>query len=178
MKGKLLFVFAVIAISLAGCRERPPIDKLFNKHLVKEVILSGYDSVYVAGQAIAYERFREMYPFLTINYVDENCSACKVKIIDWCNNINKIPESKNLAHLFIYRGNDHGKYLSFSCEGAFPFFVMPSKDFTYIHNNPKIDRQIIDAGFLIDKNNKIKVIGDPFLSENMRYLVAKMVETP
>ena len=54
-----------------------------------------------------------------------------------------------------------------------PFFYLSSEDFTYIINNPEIDRQIIDAGFLLDENKCIKVIGSPLESQSLRRLLEK-----
>jgi hypothetical protein len=42
-----------------------------------------------------------------------------------------------------------------------------------IINNPEIDRQIIDAGFLLNENNRIKVIGSPLESQSLRKLIEK-----
>jgi hypothetical protein len=164
----LWFAALILFMVATGCRQEPSVVKLFKDHLGKKVDISGYDVVYGNGRVYTYAEFRAIYPFVTVNYIDEDCGLCKVKVREWCDNVRKVPVHDNLAHLFIFRGKDYETFIRYSQgETEFPYFIMPSEKFTYVDNNRKIDRQIIDAGFLLDKDDKIQIIGDPFLSQKM-----------
>lgn len=167
MKSSTVLFTLLIAFAIAGCKQQSPVVKLFKQHIGKTIVLEGYDSIYKGDEVYDYGSFREKHPFVTINHIDENCGVCKVKVRDWCYNQDKIPQNDNLAHIFIFRGKDYKKYLSLTYDGEFPFYVMPSEEFTYLKNNAKIDQQVIDGGFLLNKNNKIELIGDPFVSKPM-----------
>jgi len=173
--GRFLVVFFLAAFTIA-CNRYPLTVKLFKDHLGKKVDLSGYDFVYNSKQVYSYAEFRAKYPFVTVNYIDEDCAICKIKVREWCDNAEKIPLHENLAHLFVFRGKNFETFLRYSQgKTEFPFFVMSSEEFTYANNNGSIDRQIIDAGFLIDRDNRIKIIGDPFVSEKMKDLYNRVV---
>ncbi len=175
-----LHLFLLLFILSTGCiRRQSPVVKLFAQHIGKTVSLEGYDSVYQKNIAYSFREFRERYPFITVNYVDEDCGVCKVKVREWCDNLDKIPQDENLAHLFVFRGKNHESFLRYSQgDNEFPFFIMPSEEFSYALNNSEIDRQIIDAGFLLDGNNRIRVIGDPFVSKKMSDMYYGVIEDP
>ena len=173
---KNISVCFILLLTMGSCVRQSPVVKLFKEHIGKTVSLEGYDSVYHGDTAYSYLEFRERYPFITVNYIDENCDICRVKVREWCDNFDKIPLGDNLAHLFVFRGSDYKTFLRYS-QGdiEFPFHIMVSKEFSYAMNNRNIDRQVIDGGFLLDRNNKIKIIGDPFLSEKMTDMYYKII---
>jgi hypothetical protein len=80
-----------------------------------------------------------------------------------------------LAYVFVFRGEDYRKFLKYRVgkHPAAPFFYLSSEEFTYIINNPDIDRQVIDGGFLLDEKNRIKVIGSPLEFPSLRKLIEK-----
>lgn len=179
MTGKIYsncLILLFLTVFATGCKQNSPGIQLIKDHLNKKINLSGYDFVYSGGRVYSYAEFRKLYPFVTVNYVDEDCAVCKVKIREWCDNFEKVPVNENLAHLFVFRGKHHETFIRYSQgDTAFPYFIMPSEEFTYVQNNSKIDRQIIDAGFLLDKNDRIQLIGDPFISEKMTDLYYQVV---
>lgn len=168
----LLFVFVV------SCKDVPPVVKLFKAHLNKKVELSGFDRVYSQGRTYMYDQFREQYPFLIVNYIDEECSTCKVKLREWYKKCNQLPQYNNLAYVFVFRGKDYENFVKYTVgeKADYPFFILSSEEFTYVANNPKIDRQIIDGGFLLDSKDCIKAIGSPLMSANMIKLIDKIVK--
>ena len=172
--GVLIFLFWVVG---AGCNQQPSAVQLFKDHMNRKIDLSGYDFVYGNGRSYSYAEFRINYPFVTVNYIDEDCIACKVKLREWCDNAHKVPTNENLAHLFVFRGRNHQTFIKYSQgEIEFPFYIMPREEFTFVNNNKKINRQIIDAGFLLNKKDRIQIIGDPFISDKLTNLYYSVVK--
>lgn len=156
-----------------------PVVKLFKEHLNETISLDGYSHVHSDDSISDYSVFREKYPYLIINYIDEDCSVCKFKLKEWYKYADMLPKNEQLAYVFIYRGENLVNYLK-SILGKerelHPFYYLYSDEFTYIVNNPHIDRQIIDSGFLIDKENQIKVIGTPLTSSGVKELINKVIQ--
>ncbi len=153
-----------------------PTVKLFKEHLNRKVSLNGYKEV-IGDTIYDYNEFRKKHPFLMINYIDEDCSVCKFKLKEWYKYADSLPHSEQIAYLFIYRGTDINKYLK-SVVGEkflYPFYYLNSEDFTYLTNNPHINREVIDGGYLINKENQILVIGSPISSVGIKKLIMKAI---
>lgn len=155
-----------------------PIVKLFKEHLNEKISLDGYSHVFSEDSISDYSVFRDKYPYLIISYIDEDCSVCKFKLKEWYKYADMLPKNEQLAYVFIYRGENLMNYLKsvLGKRGLHPFYYLYSEEFTYIANNPHIDRQIIDNGFLIDKENQIRVIGSPLTSSGVKELINKAIQ--
>lgn len=177
MKSIIHFIILGIGL-LIGCSctdTTSPIVKLFRAHIGKEIKLEGFEEVYGEQDTLSYGSFRRKYPFLYVSYIDEECGSCVFKIREWYKYSESLPMYDKLAYVFVFRGNDYRKFLKYRVgkHPKTPFFYLSSEEFTYIINNPEIDRQIIDAGFLLNENNRIKVIGSPLESQSLRKLIEK-----
>lgn len=177
MKYFKLIPLLTLLVIICCCRDVPPIVKLFKEHLNKKVVLAGFDNVYCQDKTYTYNQFRKQFPFVIVNYIDEECTTCKVKLREWYENCDKLPKHDNLAYVFVFRGKDYKKFMKHTLGeiSDYPFFILASNEFTYVANNSLIDRQIIDGGYLLDKNDRIKAIGSPLLSQSMLELIEKMV---
>lgn len=171
----ILFVGLMIGASCVDAVS--PVVKLFKEHLEREISLEGFKKVYKGQDSLSYDDFRKRYPFLYVNYIDEECASCVVKIREWYKNSQSLPVYDKLAYVFVFRGEDYQKFLKHrvgKCPVT-PFYFLCSKDFTYVINNKNIDRQIIDGGFLLDEKNRIKVIGSPLKSVPLMDLIGKKI---
>ena len=165
MKLVVLFLMFLLGWVMVGCKgNSSPVAKLFREHLEKEICLEGFKEVY-----------SEQYPGLYVSYIDEECGSCVFKIREWYKYSETLPMYDKLAYVFVFRGEDYRKFLKYRIgkHPSVPFYYLSSEEFTYIINNPEIDRQIIDGGFLLDYKNRIKVIGSPLKSQSLRKLIEK-----
>lgn len=178
MKKIGIILLCKIFVILVGCKELPPIVQLFKEHLNKEVNLKGYDNVHCLDKTYSYTQFRKQYPYIIVNYVDEECSTCKFKLKQWYKNSDKLLQIDGLGYVFIFRGKNYQNFIKYTIgkNSDYPFFFLSSEEFTYIINNPRIDRQIIDAGFLLDSNNRIQIIGSPLDSPKLGKMINKIVK--
>lgn len=176
---KSIIRFIILGIGLAigcSCKDTTsPVVKLFREHIGKEINLKGFEEVYSEQDTLSYSDFCKRYPFLFVSYIDEECGSCVFKIREWYKHSESLPMYDKLAYVFVFRGKDYRKFLKYRVgkHPIAPFFYLSSEDFTYIINNQEIDRQIIDAGFLLDENKCIKVIGSPLESQSLRRLLEK-----
>lgn len=173
----ICFFVSFVCFYLWKNNDISPTVKLFKEHLNKCISLNGYNEV-IGDTIFDYTEFRRKYPFLMINYIDEECSVCKFKLKEWYKYANSLPKREQIAYLFIYRGTDINKYLKsvLGDKELYPFYYLCSEEFTYIMNNPHIDRQIIDSGYLINNENQILVIGSPISSLGVKELITKAIE--
>ena len=176
MKLVVLFLMFLLGWVMVGCKgNSSPVARLFTAHLEKEICLDGFKQVYSEQDTLAYSDFRQRYPFLYVSYIDEECGSCVFKIREWYKYSETLPMYDRLAYVFVFRGEDYGTFLKYRVgkHPSAPFYYLSSEEFTYVINNPEIDRQIIDGGFLLDNKNRIKVIGSPLKSQSLRKLIEK-----
>lgn len=179
MKHTSCLVVMVISLLIFCCcmDNASPIVKLFRNHMGKEISLEGFPIVLSESDTVAYRDFRKKYPYVYINYIDEECGSCVFKIREWYKYYNSLPMYENLAYVFVFRGKDYRKFLKnrIGKYSEAPFYFFSSEDFIYITNNSEIDRQIIDGGFLLDSRNHIRVIGSPLESHPLRKMIEKVL---
>jgi hypothetical protein len=177
MKEIVRFIIFVVGLTMGcSCKDNAsPVVKLFKAHMEKEISLEGFKEVYSEQDTLLYGDFRKRHPFLFVSYIDEECGSCVVKIREWYKRSESLLLYDKLAYVFVFRGEDYRKFLKYRVgkHPAAPFFYLSSEEFTYIINNPDIDRQVIDGGFLLDEKNRIKVIGSPLEFPSLRKLIEK-----
>lgn len=87
--------FIILCIGLAmgcSCKDNAsPVVKLFKAHLEKEICLEGFEEVYSEQDTLSYGDFRKHHPFLYVNYIDEECGSCLVKIREWYKRSESLP---------------------------------------------------------------------------------------
>lgn len=179
---KLFFIFILIGV-IGACKENPT-QKIIRKNVGKKVSMEGLDSVRFLNSILSYNEFRKKYQYVCIIYIDQDCSVCKTKVLEWKMKrdlLKKLPD--NIAYLFLYRGDRPERYFSELSEAYeltkddldFHFFFIQDVDFKFVSRNQEIPQMIIDASILIDKNDRIAVIGSPFLNASMMKLYEKVL---
>lgn len=184
-KERLLKIFLVfIFIGVIGACKEDSIQKIIQKNVGKKVSMEGLDSVRFLNSVISYNEFRKKYEYVCIIYIDQDCGVCKTKVLEWKmkrNLLKKLPD--NIAYLFLYRGDRPERYFSELSEAYelteddldFHFFFIQDVNFEFVTHNQKVPQMIIDACILIDKKDRITVIGSPFLNASMMKLYKKVL---
>lgn len=154
-----------ILIILVACNNK---KNIYTANLKKKVII-GFNSVMLEDSVISYKEFRKKYKFLSITYLTEGCSACKYKIQEWQRKKDKLPQSNNLAYVFIINTKNFAQY-----KDIVPFYVIIDSTNIFIKQNKHIPRELIDNTILIDKKNRICAAGEPFNSDEINNLYERL----
>lgn len=153
-------------------------DKGFiEANLNKKVFLNFIDSVIIDNHKIDWHSYREMHPFVSIIYVDENCGACCSKFANWRKmKPQELFISPKHRYLLIFRG-EHYKLFKDNClRSAHVMDCFIDSSFRYIKTNSDLSRQLINAKILVNVNNRIKQIDNHSYEQNVLSETIKIVE--
>lgn len=81
----------------------------------------------------------------------------------------KLPQSNNLAYVFIINTKNFAQY-----KDIVPFYVIIDSTNIFIKQNKHIPRELIDNTILIDKKNRICAAGEPFNSDEINNLYERL----
>jgi hypothetical protein len=168
-----------MALFLFACKQLSPEEKQIIACLNSSVNLSSIEYVYQGEKKILYSEFRQEHPNFSLVYLKAGCGSCYLSYAEWHIKMDSINIPDNYSVLFIISGED--------CK---TFIAKVEKDFTindnYYHiedfsnsfqrENKKIPFKILQKSILIDANNKIKMIGKPFINDDMKLLFMKKID--
>lgn len=157
-------------------------DNIIAKHINKTLIFDHCKELPVVldNDTISFIEFRQQYDYISVAFFDEECDVCKVNLLEWYKHGNRLPVNNKHAYLMVFRGRDFRKFTKFSIHKDttlnFKASVLIDRFNRYISDNIDIPREIIDRSMLIDKNNKIMLIGEPFATAKMTNLYRELIE--
>ena len=156
---------------LAGCSNQQPqtareMEKVINKYL--DVMM--FDSVSYGNGTVSFADFRKQYEFISVVFLQEGCAPCYPKFVEWHRKMESVSHPENYTTLFIINA---GSYKHFT-DGSVGYEQIDERYYhvidpgnRFLRNNSNIPRWIIDRTLLIDRENKIKLIGAPYSTEDM-----------
>lgn len=167
MKTIPLLCFAI----LAGCNNQQPqtareMEKVINTPL--NVVL--FDSVHYGKGAVSFTDFRKQYEFISVVFLQDGCAPCYPKFVEWHRKMESVSHPENYTTLFIINARNYKQFI----DGAMGFEQIDDRYYhvidpenRFLRNNSNIPRWIIDRTLLIDQENRIKLIGAPYATEDM-----------
>jgi len=126
---------------------------------------------------ISFDEFRDMYSFISLVYLEDGCRPCYPKYIEWQSGMDTLQLDDDFTVLFVIQGNSYDRFINNLLE-SHPeydpsndkFHIIMTTDHQFMDRNMDIPRQILDKSLLIDKENKIRMIGHPFASPQIAEL--------
>jgi hypothetical protein len=111
-------------------------------------------------------------------YLENGCQPCYPKFIDWQQKMDSIGCPENHSVLFVILGNSYEEFFTevlnvHSVEDH--YFTIMDSQYEFLSRNDNIPRWIIDSSVLIDSENKIKMVGAPWINEDMTKLFYEIV---
>jgi hypothetical protein len=159
-------------VIIASCADKSTTKEL-KRNLNRTINLEMFDSVRQRNDLISYTDFRKMYKYISIVYLEEGCNPCYPKFVEWQNKMDTINKRNDYTVLFIIQGFRYNEFIS-KVREIDPledhYYTIMDKDSKYLLNNNDIPRWIIDSSVLIDKENKIKMVGKPWSTKEMTTL--------
>ena len=159
-------------IIITSCTDKS-VTRELKRNLNKTVNLEMFDTVRQRNDLMSYSDFRKMYKYISIVYLEEGCDPCYPKFIEWQNMMDVINVRNDYTVLFIIHGFKYNEFIS-KVHEIDPiedhYFTIMDKDLKYLLNNNDIPRWIVDSSVLIDKENKIRMVGKPWSTQEMTTL--------
>lgn len=168
----------IIGLSvLLSCNRLSNEEKELYATINKTVNLDFYDEVRYIDSLISFKEFRHRFDYISIVYLENGCKPCYSKYINWQNKMNSMILDNKSTVLFIEQGDSYDGFIDKvnkidSVKNR--FYFIEDYNFRFLFKNAEIPRWIINRSLLIDKENKIKLIGEPFASPEMEVLYKKI----
>lgn len=175
----LLVSILVFSLLTASCSKPNQTEKDLRESLNKPLHLEMFEVVRQGNTLLSFDELRQKYQYLSVVYLEDGCRSCYPKFIEWQNKIDSINTPIDYTVLFIIgNGNRYDEFMSQVLDLEYmedKFFTIMDPEFLFLENNKEIPRWIIDSSMLIEPNNKIKMVGPPWINEDMKKLFYETV---
>jgi hypothetical protein len=176
------FLFLIL-IFLFSCNQsvHSPIENSIKETLNKKVNLNVFESIYFNDSVVNIEELRKKVDYISIVYLRDGCAPCYPKYIAWHQKMDSIGSNEKHTVLFIIEGNSKSTYGSFKNavlkHGHFDnkYYTAIDNDFSFLDGNPDIPSDLIENSLLINHENKVKLIGAPFINTEMKNLFHRII---
>lgn len=162
-------LFFSLLVTFTACTKISQQEKEIKNVLGKRLELSMFDAIIHGIDTINYSDFRRKFKYISVVYLEDGCHPCYPKFLEWHYNQDRIKSLDNYEVLFVIQGYNYESFKS-AVEEYEPwredYYIIMDPYFKFIeHNN--IPFWILNNSILIDSNNKIKSVGNPFSSKKM-----------
>ena len=172
---QLLFLLAVLFYSCSANETERGLRAVINKSLN----IAMFDSVLHRGQSVEIKKLRERYDFFSVVYLQGGCAPCYPRFVEWHRQMDSLNVNGNHAVLFVIDGFSYKAFKRRVLEIGFVddrHYSVMDPGSRFLEANKDIPRWIIDASVLIDSENKIKMVGAPWVNEDMKSLFYKILQ--
>lgn len=175
-KYHLLIVLVFIAIfSCNRNAQRNDIEITLNKKIKLPNYKTGVNH---KDEVVDFNSFLLSYNYKYVVCLQDHCKPCYLKFIKWHKELDKIAVPNDVTILFIIQGycyESFMKQVKMLEDIDNDYCVIMDPNYEFIDANSNIPRWIIDASILIDSDNKIKIVGAPWLNNDMQELFVKTI---
>ncbi|MEX2410988.1 MAG: hypothetical protein WD607_06370 [Candidatus Paceibacterota bacterium] len=173
---KILLLF-VLLMAIISCNSLTPEEKEIKATLGKIVETGMFSFVQEGNSPIAYNEFRGRYRHISLVYLEDGCRPCFPRYIEWQTRMDTMDLNHDFTVLFIINGMSFDGFLANLLESnpeydlsKDRFHVIIDSEQQFLNANHDIPRQILDKSLLIDKENRVRLIGHPFASPQIAEL--------
>jgi len=173
---KKIIAFSILLI-LSSCAEVSQQEKEIKKVLGERLKLSMFDTIQYGPNKMLYSDFRKKFKYISVVYLEDGCKPCYPKFLEWYSHQEKIKSLKEYEVLFVIQGYNYDSFIS-ALEEIEPWqndcYIIMDPYFKFVENND-IPIWILNASVLLNSDNKIKSVGNPFASEEMEFYFYKII---
>ncbi len=174
MKNTLLFALVFIL----SCAQPSQIEKDLRENINKPLHLEMFETVRQGNNLLSFSELRQQFKYLSVVYLQNGCQVCYPKFIEWQHKMDSIGCPDNYSVLFVIQGNNYEDFMTEVLNIDYVddhYYTIMDPKFEFLSQNESIPKWIIDSSVLIDSDNKIKMVGAPWINENMMALFNKTV---
>jgi hypothetical protein len=170
---KSFVITALFIIALASCENLSQKEKELKNTLNKSLNLEPFETVQRGTNVIPFEDFRHQHNLISVAYLQNSCSPCYPKFIEWQHKMDSIDTPDNYTVLFVIKGDSYGEFMANVLDIKYvvdKFYTIMDPEGNFLENNKDIPKWIIGSSMLINSENKIKMVGAPFANPEMTEL--------
>lgn len=179
MMKNALFIILLFGI-FTFCTRLSPKEKELQDNMNKHLILQLSETVRQANTVMPFNEFRQQFNHISVVYLQNGCNPCYPKFIEWQNKVDSLDTPFDYTVLFIIGGEEYSEFMKNVLDIEYvedKFYTIMDSEFRFLENNKDIPRWIIDSSILIDSENKIKMVGAPWINEDMKNLFHETVSS-
>ncbi len=170
LKWILLFFAAIVMFIIASCRSESREEKIVEAALKTRLDVSSIGEVIHSDSTLSFSELRNRFRHISVVYLQDGCAPCYPKYINWHQRIDTIPKADDYTVLFIINTSHYEifrRQLSRygEVDEKYYYFIDQRNDF--YRANSSIPRTVLDRSLLIDRNSRIKMVGEPFINGDM-----------
>ena len=142
-----------------------------NKHVGKTLILPYTDSIY-----IDYDVYQKMFnaPLKIVAYVDGECSICLFYVTFWKDFIYELQNQGHEIQVIIYANSFYEDNLRNYMASHWDYPWLYDHDKAFVFRNTLYDTRFQTV--LVNGNNTILLIGNPYFNEKLKSLYLKTIK--
>ena len=148
--------------------------KEISKTLNNQIAFEFFDSISYGKGSLSFSDFRKQYEFISVVFLQEGCAPCYPKFAEWHRKMESVSHPENYTTLFVINARNYKQFI----DGAMGYEQIDDRYYhvidpenRFLRNNSNIPRWIIDRTLLIDQENRIKLIGAPYATEDRKSVV-------
>lgn len=179
------FIFKVLCFtsmiaSFVKCTRITSTEKEIHNTINKQLDLSMLKCVINKDSSFTFKEFRQRNIYISIIYLQDGCKPCYPKFIEWHKKMDSLSVKFDNKYtiLFVIDGENYNDFM----QGVVKIDSINNKFYTalddshlFLRKNNTIPRWILDATCLIDKENKIKMVGPPWINNDMMALFQNII---
>ena len=175
---RLLFITFIVPLLYSCTNNRlvKEVELFTGKHII---LSSDLRTVY-NGKDTVLANFTEVPIKLIVWYDSLVCSSCQVsQMHEWCDIINysdSLAQWFSIVYIFSpkYEDMDNVNMLLKVDKLSYPVFIDPNT--TFVRENPELPQNNQLHSFLIDRNNKVVLIGNPLYNPSLWALYKRTIQ--
>jgi len=181
-QGRILLFFAIAVLSVCSCKDykkQKEVAKIVNEWIGKEILFSEDIPLFVYNKdsqpKISDEYFQKDFKILM--YVDSaGCSDCRLRLLDWKQLIEEadslFPEKVGFLLYFQPKSVREMTYLLAQSRFDYPVFMDLNGTINRLNRFPQAMQH---QCFLLDRDNKVVMIGNPALNHRIWELYKEQI---
>ncbi|ASB47950.1 hypothetical protein [Alkalitalea saponilacus] len=170
---KHLFLLA-LTILLVSCSQSSQTEKELREVLNSQLNIDIFKTIQHRDSLISMQQLREKYNHLSVVYLQDGCSPCYPKFVEWHQKMEEMDEIPGHTVLFVIQTLGYDSFIRkvrrLGEEIDEKYYIIIDPDHQFFINNNQIPDWIMNSSMLIDKESKIKMVGAPWINEDMKTL--------
>lgn len=162
--------FSLLFIFLLSCKRVTPVEQRINDCLNETIELGMFKSVNQGERNFLLSDIRKKYKYISLVYLKNDCAPCYDSFIEWHKEMEESSQKYNYTVIFIIRGKSYEDFFS-EVNRIEPiqiiFYTIMDPNDLLLDKNKRIPEWIFDLSLLINEDNRIIMIGEPFMSPKL-----------
>jgi hypothetical protein len=173
------FFIIIIILFFYSCYHYSQKEKELQHTLQSTIHLDNISNlVYTENDSMTFDLIRQQYKYISLVYLQDGCEPCYPNFIRWHTEMQKLDCPENHTLLFIIKGNSYYNFMA-NIYDIQPVenrcLVVMDKQGTYLENNQHIPQWVMLRSVLIDAENRVRLVGEPFATPDMTRLFYSIV---